>query len=172
MPSLLSIIELVRSKQADDDCWLCVAGPIRKLSLQTDAELASCEMDEMSREEILPEDFRERGLQSTIDVQTIESCIEWADQLSGSNDNGAALDVIRYYILFDAYPETLNAPDPPSREEILQRLDREFCDKLGPEDPRKPCRREGCSRGAVRLSVLCRRHHFENVQKRPYPFDD
>ena len=120
----------------------------------------------------LPDQFAERGLQSTIDLQTIEDCIQWADQLSGSNGNNAALDVIRYYIRFDAYPETLNAPDPPPADEILRRLDGEFCERLGAEDSMKPCRREGCNRGAVKLSVFCRRHHFENVQKRPYPFND
>lgn len=172
MPNLLSIIERIRRKQANDADWLYVAGPIRELTLDTDAELGCSDFDEATSEEILPAGFAERGLQSTIDLQTAEDCIQWADQLSGSTDNNAALDVIRYYILFDAFPETLNAPDPPPADEVLRRLDREFCEKLGPEDITKPCRREGCNRGAVNLSVFCRRHHFENFGKRTYPFDD
>jgi hypothetical protein len=172
MPNLLSIIQRIRRHQADDNDWLYVAGPIRELTLDTDAELACSDIDEATSEEILPAGFAERGLQSTIDLGTIESCIQWADQLSRSIDNNAALDVIRYYILFDAYPETLNAPDPPPADEILRRLDREFCQRLGPENPAKPCRREGCNRGAVNLSVVCRKHHFESIRKRPYPFDD
>lgn len=50
--------------------------------------------------------------------------------------------------------------------------DREFYDILGPERPEVPCRREGCTRGAIELSVLCRPHHFENIKDRPCPFDD
>ena len=172
MPNLLSIIERIRHKRADDADWLYVAGPIRDLMLETEAELGCSDFDEATSEEILPAGFADRGLRSTIDLHTIEDCIQWADQLSVSNDNKAALDVIRYYILFDAFAETLNAPDPPPADEILRRLNRDFCEKLGPEDLTKPCRRENGNRGAVKLSVFCRQHHFENIRKRAYPFDD
>jgi len=53
----------------------------------------------------------------------------------------------------------------------LQR-DREFYDVLGAERPAAPCQSEGCTRGAIEHSVLCRVHHFESVQKRPCPFGD
>jgi hypothetical protein len=33
-------------------------------------------------------------------------------------------------------------------------------------------RRDGCARGAVPFSVLCRPHHFESIKKRPSPFHD
>jgi hypothetical protein len=34
----------------------------------------------------------------------------------------------------------------------------------------EPCRAAECSRGAVRASVFCRVHQFENVRRRPSPF--
>jgi len=50
--------------------------------------------------------------------------------------------------------------------------DRVFYDMLGAERQTERCRTDGCTRGAVGLSVFCRRHHFEMVWKRPCPFDD
>jgi hypothetical protein len=54
----------------------------------------------------------------------------------------------------------------------MRALDREYYNRLGPERAEVPCQREGCSRGAVRFSVLCRSHHFENVKQRICPFED
>lgn len=172
MSNLLSVIERVRRNQADESDWLYIAGTAENLTLQTEADLGCSQFDESVDEEIEPDGFAERGLRSTIDVQTLEECIKWADQFSGSHDSASALIVIRYYIRFDAYPATLTPPDPPSRDEVLRHLDREFLDRLGPEDQSKKCRRDGCDCGVVKLSVLCRRHHFENIRNRPYPFDD
>jgi hypothetical protein len=47
---------------------------------------------------------------------------------------------------------------------------REFVDRLGDERADERCGHPGCERGAVPFSTLCRRHHFESVMKRPYPF--
>ncbi|MGV3661957.1 MAG: hypothetical protein ACO1TE_17365 [Prosthecobacter sp.] len=47
---------------------------------------------------------------------------------------------------------------------------RSFYDSLGPENPAKLCRHEGCTRGTVRFSVLCRPHHYENVYHQTCPF--
>jgi hypothetical protein len=64
----------------------------------------------------------------------------------------------------------------PEREEQLRAWqhgqDRRFYEVLGPERPSVPCRTEGCTRGAIQFSVLCRVHHFESVEKRPCPFQD
>ena len=49
---------------------------------------------------------------------------------------------------------------------------RKFYEVLGEERANEPCRTEGCTRGAIQFSVLCRVHHFESVRKRPCPFDD
>lgn len=172
MATLHDIIRRVRNRHTDESDWLYIAGALVDLSLTTETELGCPEFDEDTDEEIDPAGYAERGLRSTIDVDTVMQCIEWADRLSGTKDDTAALDIIRYYIRFDAWPETLNAPDPPPPEESLRRLDREFADSLGAEDESKPCRRDGCERGTVKLSVFCRRHHFENIRNRPYPFDD
>jgi hypothetical protein len=172
MTTLLHVIQRVRNRQTDDEHWLYIAGDAAELTLDTEADLGCPEFDEDTDDEIDPPGFPERGLRSTIDVDTLSHSIEWAVRLSGTKDDSAALDIIRYYIRFDAWPETLNASDPPSRDEVLRRLDREFVDKLGAEDPAQNCRRDGCNRGVVRLSVLCRRHHFGNKRNRPYPFDD
>ena len=63
------------------------------------------------------------------------------------------------------------AADPPPVEDPQLRWDREFYDRLGPEDSSRQCRRDGCSRGAIAIGVLCKRHHFEMVQRRGCPFD-
>ncbi|MEQ1831113.1 MAG: hypothetical protein ABL921_34525, partial [Pirellula sp.] len=172
MANLLAVIKRIRSNQIDESDWLYIAGSAVDLTLETEADLGCPEFDEDSDEEIEPAGFAERGLRSTIDVDTVAQCIVWADRLASTQDDNAAIDIIRYYIRFDAWPETLNAPDPPPADQVLRGLDREFCDKLGPEDSSKTCRRGGCDRGVVKLSVLCRRHHFENIRKRPSPFDD
>jgi hypothetical protein len=68
-----------------------------------------------------------------------------------------------------------HAPDP-ARDERLRawqlEQDRKFYDLLGEERSDVPCRGDGCRRGAVKHSVLCRPHHFESVWKRPSPFSD
>jgi len=59
----------------------------------------------------------------------------------------------------------------PSPEALL-RADRSFYELLGAERSDKPCRQADCPRGAISHSVLCRRHHFEMVRRRPCPFDE
>lgn len=172
MPSLRSVIQLLRANDASRNYWLYIKGDAKDLSLDTESDLGCPEFDEDTDEEIDPPGFFERGLFSTIDIGTVNACIKWADRLAAKRDDEAVAEIIRYYIRFDAWPETLNAPDPPPNEEIMRRLDREFCDKLGHEDATTQCRREGCSSGIVKFSVFCRRHHFENIYHRSYPFDD
>ncbi len=47
---------------------------------------------------------------------------------------------------------------------------REFFDSLDPERPDVPCRTDGCTRGAIPLSIFCRAHHFESIFKMKCPF--
>ncbi|TWT99628.1 hypothetical protein Pla108_05710 [Botrimarina colliarenosi] len=61
------------------------------------------------------------------------------------------------------------AADPPEEESQQLRNDRELIAKLGPENPARNCRREGCEGGCVDKSVLCLAHHFEMVTGRPLP---
>ncbi len=67
-------------------------------------------------------------------------------------------------------PEELQAEIDAGTASRL-RAAREFYDSLGEERSSHPCRKPGCNRGAVKLSVLCRIHHFE-VVRGPCPFDD
>jgi hypothetical protein len=76
----------------------------------------------------------------------------------------------------DEYPQGLSpssmvrAADPPPVEDPQLRRDRQFYEQLGPEDLSRPCKKEGCQRGAIRNSVLCKRHHFEMIERRYCPF--
>jgi len=167
------VINLLRNGEGSEDTWLLITGPDEELGLETETELAPIDIDEENDfAEILPEGFAERGLRSTIDYETLMGCISYADKLSEKKDNGAALEIVRYYLRFDSVPETLGALDPPPREEILLAIDRDFYESLGVEREGTQCRREGCSRGAIQFSVFCRLHHFENVKAKPCPFSD
>lgn len=67
------------------------------------------------------------------------------------------------------------APDPAHDAKVKAwqlEQDRKFCELLAEERADVPCRSDGCTRGAVQFSVLCRVHHFESVRKRPCPFND
>ncbi|HEY1709659.1 MAG TPA: hypothetical protein VGG10_15430 [Rhizomicrobium sp.] len=46
-----------------------------------------------------------------------------------------------------------------------------FYEALGEERADVPCRKPYCLKGAVALSVLCRKHHFEEIKQRPSPVD-
>lgn len=172
MPTLRAIIQRLRAGDVPREAWLYIVGDAKYLSLDTEAELGCGETDEVTYAEIDPPGFLDRGLKSTIDKDTLDDCIAWADRLAGKADDAAVADIVRYYIRFDSCPDKLNSPDPPSWDETTRLLDREFCDKLGQEDSASPCRHEGCTRGVVRFSVYCRRHHFEKIRGRSYPFED
>lgn len=171
--SLRDVITKIRNREGGpNEDWLFISGNAIDLRLDTDCALAAIEIDEDSEdlEEIVPADLRHCGLRSTIDYETVKASIDWADHLAGRQDDSAAADIIRYYIRFDAWPDTLESPDPPPAEEIIARLDLEFFESLGPERERTTCRREGCSQGAVAFSAFCARHHFESIKKKPCPF--
>src|SRR5262245_43344951 len=71
-------------------------------------------------------------------------------------------------------------PVPPEERAAQERKfaearragDRVFYNSLGEERPTVPCRKAGCTRGSVSMSVLCKPHHFESVIGRTCPFDD
>lgn len=171
--TLADIITKIRSGAGSREQWLFLAGDAAKLSLSSEAELSVLEIDEDNEfEDVLPAGFAERGLRSTIDYETIKDCIQWADRLTGKADDRAAAKVIRYYIRFDAWPDRVDAPDPPPANEIFAKQDREFYEKLGDERPGTKCKRDGCNRGTVQFSVLCRPHHFESIRGKSCPFAD
>lgn len=167
--SLLKVISQLRSKSADREDWLLISCDAKDLTLDSDCVLSSIDYSE-DDEEILPSKYLNRNFYSTIDMETVEDCITWADRLTGEQNDEAAAEVIRYYIRFDAWPERLGAADPPPANEILAQLDRDFYDALGPERDGTLCRRENCSRGTVQFSAFCAKHHFENSKSKPCPF--
>ena len=115
-------------------------------------------------------EFVAKGLRETLDAPTIVDCVQWADGLSGRPDDAIRFESFLYYVRFDACLPQIGAPEPPPWDETRQLLDLEFYDGLGSEDSSHPWRRDGCSRGAVQHSVLCKRHHFEMVKHRECPF--
>jgi hypothetical protein len=170
--SLQEVIKQIRGGGRTRDHWLFIQGSAEELALSTDCALSRVEIDEDSEDldEIIPPEFANRGLRSTIDFETVKDCIAYADQLVGAQNDAAAAEVIRYYIRFDSVPQNLGAPDPPSWEETMIKLDREFFESLGPERDGTICRAPECSQGAIQFSAFCARHHFESIKKRPYPF--
>lgn len=72
---------------------------------------------------------------------------------------------------FDVASMTLAEMDEHRRQVKLGQ-DRWFYDRLGQESTVDTCKREGCGRGKVRLSVFCRSHHFEMIHGYPCPFQD
>jgi hypothetical protein len=50
--------------------------------------------------------------------------------------------------------------------------DRQFYDLLGEEDLSHTCKYENCTRGSIKISHFCKKHHYELIIKQPYPFED
>jgi len=117
-----------------------------------------------AREQGFPREGLERD-----DIESIYAVA--VRDLSPELTDDQLLEAFLYYWRYDAFLPKFGAPSPPSRDEVLLRLDREFYDMLGDEDASRQCRTPGCSRGTVQLSVFCRKHHFEMVRKRPCPFE-
>lgn len=111
--------------------------------------------------------FPVEGLETT----DVEDVCQSALRLNSAPDVNFYLRAFVYYLRFDAFLPSLDAGEPPSREEVLLTLDRTFFESLGEERTDYQCRRESCTRGVVKLSAFCRVHHFENVRGRPCPFE-
>jgi hypothetical protein len=108
----------------------------------------------------------------TLHSESIEDVVAWARRLHDPPDLPLILEGFTYYCCYDAFPRAPGAAPPPPWEEVQRRRDREFYDDLGPERSEPKCRHEGCARGAIVHSVMCRVHHFVMIKKRPSPFDD
>lgn len=63
----------------------------------------------------------------------------------------------------------LKPSDPLSDEEREKLEDDQFFASLGDEIEGEKCRQEGCGEDRIRNSVMCRKHHFEMITKRPAP---
>lgn len=119
----------------------------------------------------IPREAARRGFpREGLDTPTLVSIAEGTTEFASRPSDDLLLQAFLYYQEHDAFLPRPGAPAPPSRSEFEQRRDREFYDSLGPERADVPCRESGCTRGAVSYSVLCRPHHFENVQRKVSPF--
>jgi hypothetical protein len=75
-----------------------------------------------------------------------------------------------FYLGIEFQPvTTIHVPYNPPLSWLRREYHRWSVDpEVGPET----CRHPGCTRLHVHLSVFCRRHHFESIQRLPYPFDE
>jgi hypothetical protein len=112
--------------------------------------------------------FPDEGL-STDDLKDIFHC---AQRLVTNPSDDVMVRAFSYYLKFDAYLPSIDAPDPLSPEVVQRDLDREFYQSLGAEREGTVCRKAGCGRGAVAFSIFCKPDHFESVKQRPCPFRD
>ncbi len=169
--TLLDALELAEQEKVTG--WLFLPRDHATWSENTPArfiDLDSLDTDPDTDEPILPDECASKGLRETLDVDSIAECVRWADRLAGRIDPMVRLKSFTYYVRFDAPLPSIDAGDPPPWEETQKKLDLEFYDKLGLEDISQRCRQEGCDRGSIRSSVMCRRHHFEMIQKRACPY--
>ena len=106
-----------------------------------------------------------------LDTQTMQDVARGALMLNPRASDALLVRAFTYYLRFDAFLPSIDAPDPPPPEQALLKYDRDFYESLGPESSEMGCRREGCDHGTVYLSAFCRKHHFENVRLRPCLFE-
>ena len=69
-----------------------------------------------------------------------------------------------------AFPPEIVAARAAEAEATTERSERAFYDSLGEERSSEPCRKSGCTRGAIQYSVFCRTHHCEQLWNRPCRF--
>jgi hypothetical protein len=153
--------------------WLYLPGKPEEWALETDAFLFDANTLDRDPETDIPiftPELAPKKLCETLEGGAVSDCVQWADRLNGSPNDPVRLESFLYYYRFDAFMPQIGAPDPPPWEETQRRLDLEFYESLGPEDPAHLCRRESCGRGVIQHSVLCKRHHFEMVERRSCPF--
>ena len=165
---------LHKSTEEQPFLWLHLPGDYTQWTLETQSfllDLDAFDTDPQTHEPILPPELASKGLREVLDTQTITDCVQWADRLAGRPDDAVRFESFIYYVRFDAFLPKIGAPDPPPWEETQRRLDLEFYDKLGLEDSSRPCKHDGCSRGALRNGVFCKRHHFVMIKHRECPFE-
>ncbi|HEY9790868.1 MAG TPA: hypothetical protein V6D22_10745 [Candidatus Obscuribacterales bacterium] len=106
---------------------------------------------------------------STVELSTVEGIASGAVHLDKDPSDDLLFEAFVYYYRNDAFLPEIGYVDP--FEQLQQRADREFLGRLGDERADVRCQTEGCAHGAIQSSALCKKHHFEMIKKRPYPFD-
>jgi hypothetical protein len=170
LPPPIPLGELLSQfRQSSLDGWLLIRGPAPAI-IDSPATLVDLDNDQ---DEDPESKLAELGWRFTIDAQTVKDIVQHADSMVKNASRAFLIKAFNYYLRMDSF---LPSPDAeiPTDEEIaaghLQYL-RSVYDGYGPERPDVPCRHSGCGRGAVKLSVFCRRHHFEQVMNQACPFD-
>jgi hypothetical protein len=107
-----------------------------------------------------------------LDEATIQDTAEWAQQFIDPPPDDLLLASYAYYLRFDSFLPSPEAPPPLSAAESKHRSNLAFYNALGLERSDKSCSKEGCRRGAVDQSIYWRVHHFEIVKGEPCPFSD
>lgn len=168
---MVTLAEILRSAADDDlDGWLFLPANI-DWTVATPALMIDLEaIDESDFVDNLPPLAREKSLVETLDGATLNGVYHSADLHESPPSDATLLEAFLYYFRFDAWLPSIGAPDPPPPEESRRQYELEFYNSLGDERENVPCKRDGCDRGAVTLSVFCRVHHFENVRTSPCPF--
>lgn len=114
---------------------------------------------------------KDNALLMTLETAMIEDIVSYAGTIEPVPSDELLLESFIYYYEHDAF---LPSPgyQPPSREDAMLKMDRDFYNLLGAERADVQCRHQSCLCGAIKGSVFCRSHHFEMIQKKPCPFSD
>ncbi|HPT49714.1 MAG TPA: hypothetical protein PKZ22_05865 [Accumulibacter sp.] len=111
----------------------------------------------------------ERGfILEGLDTATLEDSADWCTQFEDEPSMELLLEAFLYYWKHDAWLPHPGAAEPASQEEVERLQAIEFNELLGTERTTVQCKVPRCERGAIVNSSLCRKHHFEAIQKRPY----
>jgi hypothetical protein len=165
---LLDLLTQARCNRPPEG-WLYLPKDWRGWSAETEADMLNLDGDD---DDQLDAEAAARGYICTIDSQMLVDVLRAVRDHLNADSFDVWLEALIYYQRFDAFVPSIGAPDPPPWEETQRTHDRAFYDSLGAERPTERCREPRCQRGAVKQSVLCRVHHFQQVQKRPCPLND
>lgn len=58
----------------------------------------------------------------------------------------------------------------PTAQQWIENQELDFYNSLGPESKEIQCKKEGCERGKINMSIFCRVHHYENVKGSACPY--
>lgn len=161
--SLIEVLKLA-GQGCLADGWLYIApGPING---ETPTLFLPSSDDVFDLEELASrKGFPREGL----DTVTLEDVVNWTrSNLTATPSDKELVRSFEYYWRFDAFLPALDSDDPPSLEDVLLKLDRDFYAALGEERADTNCRHADCDRGTIAFSVFCRDHHFENIKGRPW----
>ncbi len=104
---------------------------------------------------------------------SINKCTEcgkyWAEEYPFGERHGGGSAC--YYQVETKKPDKWLKENSPITHSIRKRHENNlFIKSLGKELGPKKCKKENCNSLRVSFSVMCKKHHFEMIKKKPYPF--